>query len=439
MKDFSTQTLQQHPFGNQISKILAASLQAVEPGQAIRRFVKCEGEHLHFADQTYPLDSFDRISVLGLGKATQSMAQALLDILPPHSSRGLLIPKQAFPTPATGFEVWAGGHPVPDQNSLIAGDKAFDLASQLSEHDLLICLISGGGSALMTSPYSEIGLENLQALTQDLLSCGARIDEINTLRRHLDRVKGGRIAEAAVPARVAGLILSDVVGNPLEAIASGPTAPDPSTKTDALNILEKYGLTKKFNETIVHFLEQASETPKPDDLIFSRVQNVLIGSNQLAAQAGLEEAQALGFHTQFLGDTWQGEARDVAAKLCMQLKEEHPRPFCLVAGGETTVTVRGNGRGGRNQELALVAAIELNELENVMLITLATDGEDGSTDAAGAVVTDKTIQHAIHAGLDPAQFLNNNDSYSFFASFGDLIKTGPTGTNVNDLTFMFGF
>lgn len=440
MKDFSTHTLQQHPFGNQISTILRASLQAVEPGQAVRRFVKREGEHLHIADQTYPLDSFDRINVLGLGKATESMAGALLDILlTPHSSRGLLIPKQAFPSPASGFEVCAGGHPVPDQNSLIAGNKARELASNLTERDLLICLISGGGSALMASPHPDVGLENLQALTQALLSCGARVDEINTLRRHLDRVKGGRIAEAAVPAHVAGLILSDVVGNPLEAIASGPTAPDPSTKTDALNILENYGLTKNFKETIVRFLEHSAETSKPDDVIFSRVQNVLIGSNRLAAQAGLEKAQALGFHTEFLGDTWQGEARDVAAELCRKLKENLPRPFCLIAGGETTVTLRGHGRGGRNQELALAAAIELKESENVMLITLATDGEDGSIDAAGAVVTGETYRRAIDLGLSPESFLADNDSYSFFESLGDLIKIDPTGTNVNDLTFLFGF
>jgi hydroxypyruvate reductase len=351
----------------------------------------------------------------------------------------LLIPKQSFPSPAAGFEVCAGGHPVPDQNSLIAGNKALDITSNLNENDLLICLISGGGSALMTSPYLEVGLENLQSLTQALLSCGARIDEINTLRRHLDRVKGGRIAESAVPARVAGLILSDVVGNPLEAIASGPTAPDPSTKTDALNILENYGLTKKFKDNIVRFLERSVETPKPNDPTFSRVQNVLIGSNQLAAQAGLEQAQALSFHTKFLGDTWQGEARDVAAELCLQLKENLPRPFCLIAGGETTVTVRGNGRGGRNQELALAAAIELKELDNVMLITLATDGEDGRTDAAGAVVTGETYHRAIDLGLGPESFLANNDSYSFFEALGDSIKIGPTGTNVNDLTFIFGF
>ena len=279
----------------------------------------------------------------------------------------------------------------------------------------------------------------MRALTKALLSCGARIDEINTLRRHLDQVKGGRIAESAVPARVAGLILSDVVGNSLEAIASGPTAPDPTTKTDALNILKKYQLTEKIPTSILTFLENATETPKPNDPIFARVQNVLIGSNYLAAQAGLEEAKSLGFHTKFLGDTWQGEARETAGKLCTFLREDFPRPFCMIAGGETTVTLRGNGRGGRNQELALAAARELDGLRDVMLITLATDGEDGPTDAAGAVVTDGTLQRANEIGLRYESFLANNDSYVFFSRLNDLIHTGHTGTNVNDLTFLFGF
>jgi hydroxypyruvate reductase len=238
---------------------------------------------------------------------------------------------------------------------------------------------------------------------------------------------------------VAGLILSDVVGNALEAIASGPTAPDPSTKTDALNILEKYGLTKQFNETIVHFLKRSPETPKPESSLFSRVQNVLIGSNQLAAQAGLKAAQTLGFQTTFLGDAWQGEAREAALNIYTHLRENLPRPFCMIGGGETTVTVRGKGQGGRNLELALAAVRQLSGMENTMLITLATDGEDGTTGAAGAIATGETYQHAYAVGLNSEEFLENNDSYSFFDAVGGLIKTGPTGTNVNDLFFLFGF
>ncbi|MBE0671767.1 MAG: glycerate kinase [Anaerolineales bacterium] len=440
MKKINPASLKTHSFGHKIGQILSTALRAVEPGQAIRRFVYLEGALLHIAEKTYGLDSLERVTVLGLGKATQAMAESLLDILPPHiPTRGLLIPKQAFPSSEAGFEVCAGGHPVPNQNSLIAGNKALELVSSLTERDLLICLISGGGSALMTSPHPKIGLENMQALTKALLSCGARIDEINTLRRHLDQVKGGRIAESAVPAKVAGLILSDVVGNSLEAIASGPTAPDPSTKADALNILKKYQLAEKIPTSIVTYLENATETPKPNAPLFSRVQNVLIGSNYLAAQAGLEEAKSLGFHTKFIGDTWQGEARETAGKLCTFLQEDFPRPFCMIAGGETTVTLRGNGCGGRNQELALAAAHELDGLHDAMLITLATDGEDGPTDAAGAVVTDRTLQRANTLGLHYESFLANNDSYAFFKRLDDLIDTGPTGTNVNDLTFLFGF
>ena len=436
MNKIEPESLKTHPLGQKIARILSTALQAVEPGQAIHRFVHLEGDLLHIAEKPYPLDSLERVTVLGLGKATQAMAESLLDILPPHvPTRGLLIPKQAFSYPAAGFEVCAGGHPVPNGNSLLAGGKALELVSSLTERDLLICLISGGGSALMTSPHPKIGLENMQALTKALLSCGARIDEINTLRRHLDQVKGGRIAETAVPAKVAGLILSDVVGNSLEAIASGPTVPDPTTKADALNILKKYQLT----EGIETFLANVPETPKPNDPLFARVQNVLIGSNYLAAQAGLEEAKSLGFHTKFLGDTWQGEARETAGKLCTFLQDDFPRPFCMIAGGETTVTLRGNGRGGRNQELALAAARELDGLRDVMLITLATDGEDGPTDAAGAVVTGGTLQRANEIGLRYETFLANNDSYAFFGRLDDLIQTGPTGTNVNDLTFLFGF
>jgi len=439
MTTFSSTTLKNHPDGQKITQILTTALQAVDPGNAIRRLVRREHTDLYIADQLYNLREIENILILGLGKATEAMTVALLDILPPQTSRGLLIPKQTFSSPEPGFEVCAGGHPIPNQNSLIAGNKALALASNLTELDLLICLISGGGSALMTSPPPGLTLADLQALTQSLLACGARIDEINTLRRHLDRVKGGGIAEAAVPARVAGLILSDVVGNPLAAIASGPTAADPSTKTDALNILQKYELTQKFSNNIVRFLEQAPETPKPHDPVFTRVQNVLIGSNFLAAQAALEQAQALGFHTHFLGDTWQGEAHETAKELCQYLKQDLQRPFCMIAGGETTVTLRGNGRGGRNQELALAAVQELGALENIMLITLATDGEDGPTDAAGAVVTGETLHRAASLHLDPEMFLNENNSYPFFEALGDLLKTKPTGTNVNDLTFLFGF
>ena len=367
---------------------------------------------------------------------TQPLAEMLADLSP----RGLLIPKQTPVDPLSGFDIQPGGHPVPDENSLRAGEKAIHLVHDLDENDLLICLISGGGSALMGVPQVGVSLTDLRDLTSLLLACGARIDEINTLRRHLDQLKGGGLARLASPAQVVSLILSDVVKSPLEAIASGPTAPDPTTRADALSVLEKYGLLEKVPAAILKALETTPETPKPGDGLFRRVQNVIVGSNLLAAESALMQAKIEGFHPQLLGNEWQGEAREVSRTLCDILKDtKTPRPFCLVAGGETTVTLRGRGHGGRNQELALAAVRELAEIPNVLLVTLATDGEDGPTDAAGAMVTGETYKRGLSVGFSPETFLADNDSYSYFNALDDLIKIGSSGTNVNDLTFCFGF
>jgi hydroxypyruvate reductase len=279
-----------------------------------------------------------------------------------------------------------------------------------------------------------------------LLACGARIDEINTLRRHLDRVKGGGIAKVT-KARVISLIISDVVGSPLEAIASGPTAPDPTTKDDALDIIRKYKLS--LPSSILDALSSNPETPKADNPIFSRVQNVIVGDNALAVQAVLEQAEREGFYAESLGSDWQGEARKVGVELARKLrvtKMSQKFPFCLVAGGETTVTLRprsgqaiqAKGTGGRNQELALAAVPELADLDNILLISLATDGEDGPTDAAGAVVNGETLRRAEKLNLSVADFLNNNDAYHYFEQLEDLLKIGSTGTNVNDLVFLVG-
>jgi hydroxypyruvate reductase len=390
--------------------------------------------------EEYRLDQAGRIVLLGLGKAAHAMTLPLVEIIADVSLRGLLIPKQVIGPPISGFEIQIGGHPVPNENSLRAGEKALELVRGLNINDLLICAISGGGSALMSSPQPGISLSDLRELTSALLACGARIDEINTLRRHLDQLKGGGLARLASPARVVSLILSDVVGSPLEAIASGPTAPDPSTRDDALAVLERYQLRNNCPAAILKALENVHETPKPGDGLFARVKNVIVGSNTQAAQAALEQAQMEGFVPGLLGNDWQGEARQVASDLCSILKNEPGiRPFCLVAGGETTVILRGRGRGGRNQELALAAVSELAGLPNVLLVSLATDGEDGPTDAAGAVVNGETLQRGLAAGLSPEAFLNDNDAYTYFKGLKDLLMPGPSGTNVNDLTFLFGF
>jgi glycerate 2-kinase len=426
---------------SRVARILAAAIEAVDPDTAVERYLISN-----------PLPSNGRVFALGLGKAAIPMTRALSRFT--DLTRALVITKHASSLELQPATIMESGHPVPDARSLAAGRAALEFVSSLREDDLLVCLISGGGSALMTAPL--VPLEDMQALTSALLACGARIDEINTLRRHLDRVKGGGIAKAT-KAQVLSLILSDVVGSQLEAIASGPTAPDPTTKDDALAVLEKYDLlsanlrqsslnlkeisvnSRKLADSIFESLKANLGTPKPNDPIFSHVDNVIVGDNALAIQAALKQAEQEGFQAESLGSDWQGEAREVGFELARKLRvtiKSRRRPFCLIAGGETTVTIQGKGKGGRNQELALAAVPALAGLENALLVSLATDGEDGPTDAAGAVVNGETLQRAEELDLSVADYLSRNDAYSFFERLGDLLKIGPTGTNVNDLAFL---
>ena len=408
-----------------VARILAAALDAVDPGVAVERYLTSN-----------PLPSARRVFALGMGKAAISMTRALSRFT--TLTDALVITKHASSLSFQPATIIESGHPVPDARSLAAGEAALEFVSMLREDDLLVCLISGGGSALMTAP--TVPLEDLQTLTSALLACGARIDEINTLRRHLDRVKGGGIAKAT-KARVLSLILSDVVGSPLEAIASGPTAPDPSTREGAVEILSKYSLLDELPPIILDALKKSPETPKSDNPIFIRTQNVIVGDNNMAIQAALAQAEWACFYAESLGSHWQGEAREMGLELARKLRvttTSRHHPFCLIAGGETTVTIQGDGIGGRNQELALAAVPELAGLENALLITLASDGEDGPTDAAGAIVNSETLQRAEKLGLTAADYLSRNDAYHFFEQLDDLLKIGPTGTNVNDLVFLIG-
>ena len=420
---FATHSLQDA----RLLRILSAALEAVDPFQAVQKYLpKIEG----------------RVFGLGIGKAAIPMMDALAEQIP--LSGGLAVTKFASGLSRESFTILEGGHPIPDARSLYAGEQVLEFVSSLKEDDTLVCLISGGGSALMTAPY--VSLEDLQTLTSLLLSSGARIDEINVLRRQLDRVKGGGLA-GATKAKIISLILSDVIGNPLEAIASGPTTPDPTTRKDALTILKKYDLDQQVPNSILNFLESGSSLqPQGSSKIQGQVlgldgiQNIIIGDNKLAAQAALEQAELEGFHAEILTDGLQGEAREVGQNLARRLRvsiSAKPRPFCLIAGGETTVKIKGEGKGGRNQELALAALPVLSGLQKVILVALATDGDDGPTDAAGAVVTDDSAQRAESLGLDATSYLSRNDSYPFFEALGDLLKTGPTGTNVNDLVFLY--
>ena len=442
---FLTRSLRLSPHGPAVARILAAGLDAVHPGEAVGRFVQRENDKLRIANKYYPLEKNQRIFIIAFGKASLPMADALAGILGDRLTGGIVVTKHAASRTSNLLAVMEGGHPIPDERSLAAGQRVIELLSDLRADDLLFCLISGGGSALMAAPVAGVTLSDLQALTSSLLACGASVDEINILRRHLDRLKGGGLARLASPARIVSLILSDVVGNSLEAIASGPTAPDPTTCADALAVLDKYKLSEKISESVMVALKSGRETLKPGDAIFENVDNILVGSNLLAAQAALKQAEAEGFHPYLLRTDLQGEAREVAVELCRTLRwawqtgDPAPRPACIVAGGETTVTLVGKGRGGRNTELALASVTELANFPDVMLVTLATDGEDGSTDAAGAVVTGETFARACALGLDPVEYLHRNDSYTFFAALDDLLKPGPTGTNVNDLNFLFTF
>ncbi|MFA5206563.1 MAG: DUF4147 domain-containing protein [Lentisphaeria bacterium] len=428
--------------------LIQAALAAVEPGAAVRVAVGRDGDVLSVAGHAYNLRDYDRVFLAGGGKAGAPMAQALAAILGDRLTAGWVNVKEghlARGTVPAALTIHEARHPVPDAAGLAGAERVLALAREAGARDLLFCLISGGGSALLPAPAASLSLDDVQALTGVLLRCGATINEVNAVRKHVSRLAGGQLARAAAPAAVVSLILSDVVGSPLDVIASGPTVPDGSTFAEALAVLDRYGVTETVPATVrAHLLAgrqgRVPETPKPGDRLFRRVQNVIVGGNAIAAQAAKAEAERLGFHALVLSTYVEGEAREVgrvAAGIAKSLTADGlplARPACVILGGETTVTVRGAGRGGRNQELALAAALALDGWAGVTVIALATDGTDGPTDAAGAVVTGDTVRRAREQGLDAAAFLAANDAYTFFDRAGGLLRTGPTNTNVNDLT-----
>ncbi|MCL4459106.1 MAG: glycerate kinase [Chloroflexi bacterium] len=428
--------------------LLQAALRAVDPKETIRRYVRLRGHDLKIGERAYDLHQYRRIMVVGAGKATAPMAQALEEMLGDWLSGGIINVKYGYIAPTSKIELNEAGHPIPDEKG-VAGTKCIaDLVRSAGRDDLVICLLSGGGSALLTLPSEGISLADKQRLTELLLRSGATINEINTVRKHLSQLKGGGLASLAYPAQVISLILSDVIGNSLDVIASGPTVADPTTFQEAYAVLEAYKLVDEVSRPVVaHLLAGCRgltpDTPKPGDAIFTRVYNLVIGGNDSAARAAMKEAIDGGFNTLLLSTYVEGEAREVANVFAAIAKEIHfsggplARPACVIAGGETTVTVKGDGLGGRNQELALAAAIKIDGLEDVTIISVATDGTDGPTDASGAIADGTTLRRARGLGLKAVDYLVNNDSYHFFQRLGDLIITGPTNTNVNDLIFVF--
>jgi glycerate 2-kinase len=444
-------TLTDIPFHrNEITRIVQAAMDAADPEKAIKTCLRRNGDILSGGGRDYNLKAFEHIFLLGAGKASFAMAKAAAFILEDKEFSGAVLvkhlPDKAVLLESRGIHVLAGDHPTPGRNSLRGTKKIMKIARSAGQNDLVIFCLSGGASALFTSPREGISLDDLQKLTNLLLKSGAEITEINTLRKHLDEVKGGGLAAMIQPAVLLVPVLSDVVGNPLDVIGSGPASGDSSSFMDAWCVLEKYSLFEKTPASVMKILKEGQkgripETVRPDDPILERVNHIIIGSVEKSAQAALQEAAAQQFETEIITTALTGEAREKGRELAILLAEKaetSKAPFCLIAGGETTVTIRGNGLGGRNLELALAAVEGLAGLQGAALISLATDGDDGPTGAAGAVVTGGTMERAREMGIDPRDYLENNDSFTFFQKVGGLLLTGPTGTNVNDLVFMFG-
>lgn len=427
-----------------LRRLYAAGLRAANPSEAISRHVTREGKVLRVGRWRYDLHNKKaRILVVGAGKASAGMALALERLLGRWLDGGLVVVKHGQTVPTKRIRLLGAGHPLPDRAGQRASNRILALVDDLTTADLLIVLLSGGASSLLPAPVPGVTLPNKRRITEQLLKCGASIQEANTVRKHLSMIKGGRLA-AATKARVVSLILSDVIGNDLGSIGSGPTAPDPGTYRDACSILRLYHLWEKIPDGIRRHLRKGRlgripETPKPGDAIFRRVGNHIIGDNVATVTAAADAARKAGLATTVLSTMLTGEAREAArtfvatARGIAELDSTRRCPSCVIAGGELTVTVRGRGRGGRAQEFTLAAALEISGLKNVWIAGFGTDGADGPTDAAGAVGDGQTVERARQLGLDPRRALNQNDSYGFFRKLGNHIVTGPTGTNVNDL------
>jgi len=425
-------------------EIFNHALRAVDPVEAVKRHLKLEGEDLRVNGKVYPLRDYGHISVIGGGKAGASMAVAVEEILGDRITRGVINVKYGHLSELRRVKLNEVGHPIPDQKGVSGAEEIGGLLEKLGEKDLVICLISGGGSALLPSPAEGISLEDKQKMTNLLLECGANINEINAIRKHISKLKGGGLARLAYPSTLITFILSDVVGDPLDVIGSGPTVPDTSTFGECMAILRKYHLSEKVPEPIKGRIQRGikgeiEETPKAGNPIFEKTHNVIVGSNIIAVKAAEQRARELGYKPLILSTFIEGETKEVArvhAAIAKEIaKTNHPigPPACVISGGETTVTIRGKGLGGRNQEFVLASALDIQGLKDIVVLSGGTDGTDGPTDAAGAIADVDTVRRAHELGLDPTAYLADNDSYHFFEKLGDLLVTGPTNTNVMDL------
>lgn len=430
-------------------EILNAALAAVDPYRAVLNALRVEGDFLQVADAKYNLASFDKIIVVGAGKATARMTLAVESLLGDKISAGLIAVKEGHTAPLNFIEQIEASHPVPNAAGVAATARILEMAGAANEKTLCLCLISGGASALLVAPVADITLQDKQDATRLLLNAGASIHELNAVRKHLSRVKGGQLARMAFPAQVVTLLISDVIGDALDVIASGPTAADGSTFFDAWRVVEKFSLQEKLPVRVVNYLQrglagEVAETVRADNICLNKTQNTIVASLHQAMRAAQVKSGTLGIVAKIIKQDLQGEAREAARFLAQVVRDELAtmqanETRCLLCGGETTVTVRGNGMGGRNQELALAFALEIAGLQGVKLLSAGTDGSDGANDAAGAMVEGDTVATARRLGLEAMSFLDNNDSYTFFQNLDAAtgghahFKPGATGTNVMDM------
>ena len=428
----------------ELQSILRAGLMAADPEQAVARAVYREGNSLFVQDREYRLKDFKEIIILAAGKSAIRMTQAVMKLLADRCQSGLVVVPHGLTGSVGSLRLLTANHPVPDRQGIVAASHLLKLAQGAQAEDLVIILISGGASSLLPAPETGIRLEDKRRVTDSLLKSGARINEMNTVRKHLSRIKGGRLAEAIHPASFFTLIQSDVLTGDLSVIGSGLTSPDVTTFEDAISVLSRYRIWDRAPKGIRDYLRKGvlgkvPETPKDGNVVFEKGQSLIVSNNQQTVEAAIEQARTIGYQGLVLSTTLEGEAREVAKVFGAMAREIHKysqpfsRPACILAGGELTVTVKGKGRGGRAQEFALSAAREISGLPDTMIIGFGTDGRDGSTPVAGAVSDGSTVDRARLMGMDPTQYLLKNDSYTFFEGLGDVIVTGPTGTNVNDL------
>jgi len=427
--------------------IFRAGLEAVDPYEATKNHLRRQGDQLVLAGKEYPLSRFNHIYVIGAGKAGAAMARAMEEILEGELTEGLVIVKYGYLANLKRVRLIEAGHPVPDEAGYAGAQALAKMAKGFGEKDLVFCVISGGGSALLPLPVSGVSLKEKQHTTNVLLQCGATIHEINALRKHLSQIKGGGLARMTHPSTLVSLILSDVVGNDLDVIASGCTVGDRSTFADCQRILNKYNLATAIPDSVRTHLRRGlegkkPETPKPDDPVFRKTTNIIIGSNRQCLEAAEQKAKERGFNTLILSSFVEGETKEVARVHSAILKEiSHsgrpiPPPACILSGGETTVTIQGQGKGGRNQEFVLAGGIAIAGWSGTAVFSAGSDGTDGPTDAAGAYADWRMVDKAERLGLNPHHYLKNNDSYHFFEKLDDLVVTGPTNTNVMDVRLL---